>query len=83
MEIKELNNEIEDIRNIISQVKKGLERNDATHVGIIRSVSKIKRDNESSFNDVRAHVLTHWRVSLIASAIGLLAIIYRIFVAMH
>ena len=80
MKNKELSNEIQDIRNIIVEVKKGLERNDATHVGIIRDVTKIKRDNESSFNDVRAHVLTHWRLSLLASAVGLVAILYRIFI---
>ena len=80
MENKELTAEIQDIRNIIVQVKKGLERNDATHVGIIRDVTRIKRDNEFSFNDVRAQVLTHWRLSLIASAIGLVAVLYRIFI---
>lgn len=80
MENKELSNELDNIRNIIVEVKQGLERNDATHVNIIRDVKKIKRDNELSFNDVRSHVLNHWRLSLVASSISLLAILYRILI---
>ncbi len=77
--IHDIAEEIAEVRLIIQEVKAGLQRNDATHVNIIRDVKRIKKDNESSFNDARSHVFNHWRWSITASAIGLMVLVYRLY----
>lgn len=74
----ELDQEMLRIKELLKEVRLGLERNDATHDAIIVNINKIQKDNESSFLDVRNHMMKHWRLSLLAALFGLSVALYRL-----
>lgn len=74
-----IDNDISDIRKILHKLHDNLTEIEEDQLNIIKTITKIKLDNDTGFADIRGQVMSHWRLSLFISVIAVTAVIGRMF----